>query len=660
MSYDVTVRVVDHEGQPVGNARVEVAGPAAPKRLSYSRATQSYTAPDLPPGEYTVSVAARGYLSETRQVAVSGNVTLTFILGKRGMRFYYRGHTRIPFKPKSDLVAVSTQELRASGEQRLAQAAERLGLESTSLEHERWQPGFHVYRLPRGGAAARDELLRGLARRREVLHVGAIVETSAEGGAFLSQELVAKFKPDVTEPAVSRLAGQHGLEVLRQLPYSKNAYQMRSKEEHFGYELLEICDALMATGLLEYAEPNLVAATVDDQVVPTDFLYPNQWHLPLINMEEAWQVLKDRNAPATSPGNPADLTFGNHEVVLAVMDRGIESQTNAGNVTALHPDFSVAVTNGASKVSQFFDFANMVANNDAPPNNHGMGVAGVAAAVAENPSVNPGETEGAVGPAANCRVMGLIRPAGGTETQYADAYYWAAGFDPNSSQANFPNEISPGADIITNSFGAFTGSAISGTMSDCFDDLTENGRGGRGVVLFFSAGNGNTTLTLQRPWAAYEKTIAVAASTQAEVRANYSNFGPEIDVCAPSSNGSGIVSCDFVGGGNLAGNTGGPLDYRNNFGGTSSATPLTAGVAALMLSVNPFLTWSDAREILRRTAVKIDFANTDPTGQWVDNDGDGFNEFSQWYGYGRIDAEAAVREAALYMVAHVRQLTGQC
>ncbi len=196
-------------------------------------------------------------------------------------------------------------------------------------------------------------------------------------------------------------------------------------------------------------------------------------------------------------------------------------------------------------------------------------------------------------------------------------------------------------------------------MSDCFDDLTENGRGGRGVVLFFSAGNGNTTLTLQRPWAAYDKTIAVAASTQGEVRAGYSNFGPEIDVCAPSSNGTAIISCDFVGNGNLAGNTGGPLDYTNNFGGTSSATPLTAGVAALMLSVNPFLAWTDVRDILRRTAVKIDFANTDPTGQWVDNDGDGVNEFSQWYGYGRIDAEAAVREAALYMVAHVRQLTGQ-
>ena len=75
-----------------------------------------------------------------------------------------------------------------------------------------------------------------------------------------------------------------------------------------------------------------------------------------------------------------------------------------------------------------------------------------------------------------------------------------------------------------------------------------------------------------------------------------------------------------------------------------------------MLSVNPFLTWADVRDILRSTSVKIDFNNNDATGQWVDNDGDGVNEFSQWYGYGRVDAAAAVREAALLMVAHVRQL----
>jgi hypothetical protein len=85
-------------------------------------------------------------------------------------------------------------------------------------------------------------------------------------------------------------------------------------------------------------------------------------------------------------------------------------------------------------------------------------------------------------------------------------------------------------------------------------------------------------------------------------------------------------------------------DY-DDFGQTSCACPQVAGLAALMLSANPELTWVQVRQILRETAVQIDAANVDPVGQWVDTDGDGLADYSQWYGYGRIDAQAAVQAA---------------
>lgn len=56
---------------------------------------------------------------------------------------------------------------------------------------------------------------------------------------------------------------------------------------------------------------------------------------------------------------------------------------------------------------------------------------------------------------------------------------------------------------------------------------------------------------------------------------------------------------------------GGPLDYRGDFFGTSSSTPLSAGVAALVLSAKPSLTWIEVADILSKTSVKID---TDTTG----------------------------------------------
>ena len=98
----------------------------------------------------------------------------------------------------------------------------------------------------------------------------------------------------------------------------------------------------------------------------------------------------------------------------------------------------------------------------------------------------------------------------------------------------------------------------------------------------------------------------------------------------------------------------GPANHRNNFGGTSSATPLCAGAAALVLSANPSLTYIEARQILRDTAVKFDLANVDPVGQWLDANGNpsvmsGLPAVkSGWYGYGRVNAAAAVAAAVTY------------
>jgi subtilisin family serine protease len=112
-----------------------------------------------------------------------------------------------------------------------------------------------------------------------------------------------------------------------------------------------------------------------------------------------------------------------------------------------------------------------------------------------------------------------------------------------------------------------------------------------------------------------------------------------VDVVAPSNGGrQGIFATEvsYVGRGF---NTGDPdrggADglYTNDFGGTSSATPLAAGVAALVLSVNPKLNRDELRSLLRDTADKI--------GRGYDAKGHSNN-----YGYGRVNAERAVAAAA--------------
>jgi subtilisin family serine protease len=99
---------------------------------------------------------------------------------------------------------------------------------------------------------------------------------------------------------------------------------------------------------------------------------------------------------------------------------------------------------------------------------------------------------------------------------------------------------------------------------------------------------------------------------------------------------------------------GGPNHHRSDFGGTSSATPLSAGICALVLSANPNLTWVEARQILRDTARKIDRNTRNRTGQWLDVKGvPSWRSrrppvFSQWFGHGRLDAQRAVQSALDY------------
>jgi kexin len=123
--------------------------------------------------------------------------------------------------------------------------------------------------------------------------------------------------------------------------------------------------------------------------------------------------------------------------------------------------------------------------------------------------------------------------------------------------------------------------------------------------------------------------IAVCAVDDTGRRPAYGEPGANLTVCAPSSGSRavGITTTALQSG------------YRSDFSGTSAAAPMVSGVVALMLSVNPALTWRDVRLILARTARQNDL--TDPG--WTTAYGLRFNHK---YGFGVADAQKAVEAAA--------------
>ena len=125
------------------------------------------------------------------------------------------------------------------------------------------------------------------------------------------------------------------------------------------------------------------------------------------------------------------------------------------------------------------------------------------------------------------------------------------------------------------------------------------------------------------------QTIAVGAATDCDLRSDYSEYVGHLDFVAPSNGGwNDIATLDPEGD---VGWT--PEDYKMNFGGTSAATPLAAGIAALMLSQNPSLTAEEVRTLMHNTCDQIGGVTYGPDGT------------SPMYGYGRVNAAKAVASA---------------
>lgn len=378
------------------------------------------------------------------------------------------------------------------------------------------------------------------------------------------------------------------------------------------------CRELFIRGEAEWAVPDF-RMPVSLHFRPDDPLYPTQWHLSgdaaaAIAVEAAW-----------------DLSRGEPSVVVAVVDTGVD---------AAHPDLDPA---------RLSHPRNVLSRSDDPSpsplsiDSHGTACMGLIAAGA-------GNAEGGSGVCPGCGWMPVrVFEDGGYMNHAAlvEGIVWAADH---------------GASVISNSWGIGQELIDQGVdvapVKDAVRHAVTSGRGGKGCVVLFAAGNGDGNLNAQPigpdELPAMEETVAVGGCDESGTVARYSDFGPCLSVVAPTWSGNAgtpkITTLDTLGdrGANKAGahyrtETGqGDVpsgedepdaagNYTRHFTGTSAATPVAAGVAALVLSVNPALTWREVKDILQATADKV----PDPSLYGPDGHDD-------HYGYGRVNAQRAV------------------
>ncbi len=355
------------------------------------------------------------------------------------------------------------------------------------------------------------------------------------------------------------------------------------------------------------------AASVREAIALADLLAK----LPPQDVREAYVDVQKpialRNVP-TDPGVPQQWHLLNTTNPLA--DINVEPAWTAGWT-------GTGVTVGVLESGWDITHEDLAPNYDADASqpaagsfDHGTATAGLVAAVANN-------NHGGVGVAYGAKVSRLYY---GTASQIADAFA-------------FRNDLNK---IKTNSWGPFDNgyiATISSVELAAFEDAVTTGRAGLGEVIVWAAGNGaqNNDRVDYDPYGSNRFSMAVGAIDFYDRHAIYSEPGSSLMLVTASDYDLASPDLGIY-------TTWGFNTYTSAFGGTSAASPIAAGVAALVLQANPALTWRDVQHVMIRSARKVN--PSDPT--WLFN-GAGPGNMRSWsevYGFGAIDAGAAVALSA--------------
>ena len=522
---------------------------------------------------------------------------------------------RLEFEDNEDLVVVRSVRRGARHDVSPLSSPSRTAQDRLTPLFGFPEAGVGVYASPEGDA---PNIAVVLNEDPEVEFAGRGLRDQYGAPVVYTENVFVKFRDDLTAAQCEALLTEAGLTVKRASGSAPNAY-FAGAPTGIGREVFPLAEGLLDREEVDLCHPELVRQVSRRQI------FPQQWHLgpAVIQGVDVVEHANVVDAWADSRGEG---------VVVCIIDDGLDvAHAEFGSAGKLVAPRSVSRPRG----------------DDPRPgdgDNHGTACAGVACA-------DGVDKASGVAPAARLMPVRLVSGLGSQDE--ADAFVWAADH---------------GADVISCSWGPADGRWWDPTdpthhqvvpLPDntrlAIEYAIAHGRGGKGCVITWAAGNGAESVD-NDGYASYSKVIAVAACNDLGRQSRYSDHGAAVWCSFPSSNGSpsrtpGIWTTDRHGregynaGDESLGDAAG--DYTNSFGGTSSAAPGVAGVVALILAANPDLRWDEVRDLLRASADRIDDNATE-----YDENG-----HSNRYGYGRVNAAAAVRLAASKRAAAERALS---
>ncbi len=357
-----------------------------------------------------------------------------------------------------------------------------------------------------------------------------------------------------TLPRLKALEQKYGINKVRRPYHQAGDHPTLPAVLRISFSKVQLSNALIEE-LSKLPEVSYVGKVplMKSDALPNDPTFPA--YLNQINAQNAWNVFN-----------------GNSNITVAIVDNAVmwthqdlvaNTYTNTAEIPGNNIDDD---GNGYIDDVNGYDVADL--DNNAIPTNtlmdHGTHCAGIAGA----------RTDNGIGIASigwNIKIIPVKASYNGSSTSIVDAGYEGIIYAAKAK-----------ARIISCSWGGAGASPIEQSVIDYAWN--------KGCIIIASAGNANTN-TFNYP-GAYNRVYCVASVGSGDLKSGFSNYGSWVDICAPGENILSTVPSAGTG------------TYQLK-SGTSMATPLVAGLAALMLSKCSWMSSTDVLNCISSTAVNI-------------------------------------------------------